>query len=158
MKLWQVMAESLKGLAKLLKKLDDLPQDLAPKIRLIAMGNAQQTETNAKLNAESSRDLGKLAQSIRAIETTTIEDKVTSWKVFANATGFAPYSAYIEFGTGGLIDIPAELQDQAIKFKGRGIRQVNLRPRPYLWPAFVRQRPIYIEDLKDLYNREVKKI
>ena len=46
------------------------------------------------------------------------------------------YAPYIEFGTGGLVDVPAGLEDFAIKYLGNGIKQVNLAPRPFLFPAF----------------------
>lgn len=46
------------------------------------------------------------------------------------------YAPYIEFGTGGLVDVPAGLEDFAIKYIGNGIKQVNLAPRPFLFPAF----------------------
>ena len=37
----------------------------------------------------------------------------------------------------------------AIQFKGKGIREVNIQPRPFLYPAFVKHRKILIKDLKD---------
>ena len=67
--------------------------------------------------------------------------------------GTAPYSAYMEFGTGGLVEVPKELKDQAIKFKGNGVKQVNLRPQPYLYPAFVKGRKNYIKSLKKELKR-----
>ena len=55
----------------------------------------------------------------------------------------------MEFGTGGKVKVPAELKDIAIQFKGKGIREVNIQPRPFLYPAFVKHRKILIKDLKD---------
>lgn len=46
------------------------------------------------------------------------------------------YAPYVEFGTGGLVDVPSGLEDFAIKYIGNGIKQVNLAPRPFLFPAF----------------------
>lgn len=46
------------------------------------------------------------------------------------------YAPYVEFGTGGLVDVPAGLEDFAIKYLGNGIKQINLTPRPFLFPAF----------------------
>ena len=45
----------------------------------------------------------------------------------------ARYAAYVEFGTGGLVDVPIGLEDYAIQFKGKGIKQVNLPSRPFLF-------------------------
>jgi len=46
------------------------------------------------------------------------------------------YAPYVEFGTGGLVDVPAGISVFALKFKGNGIKQINLAPRPFLFPAF----------------------
>lgn len=60
------------------------------------------------------------------------------------------YSPYIEFGTGGLVDVPAGLEDYAIKFKGAGVKQVNLMPRPFLIPAFKKHTAIMLAELEKL--------
>ena len=64
----------------------------------------------------------------------------------------AKYAPYVEFGTGGLVDVPAGYDDFAIQFKGKGIRKVNLRARPFLIPAFEQEKPKLIKRLKDLLN------
>ncbi len=56
------------------------------------------------------------------------------------------YAAYVEFGTGGLVDVPAGLEDYAIQFKGRGIKKINMRAQPYLFPA-------YFEETRELIKR-----
>lgn len=43
------------------------------------------------------------------------------------------YAPYVEFGTGGKVDVPNGLEDYAIQFKGAGERQVNLPARPFLF-------------------------
>ena len=45
------------------------------------------------------------------------------------------YAPYVEFGTGDHVSVPKELMDYAIQFKGRGIRKVNNKARPYFFPA-----------------------
>lgn len=60
------------------------------------------------------------------------------------------YAPYMEFGTGGLVDVPEGLEDYAMKFKGAGIKQVNLFPRPFLIPAFKKHTAKMIEELKKL--------
>lgn len=66
------------------------------------------------------------------------------------------YAPYLEFGTGGLVDVPAGLEDYAIKFKGAGIKQVNIPPRPYLIPAFKKHTAIMMSELEKLYLDGVK--
>lgn len=64
----------------------------------------------------------------------------------------AKYAAYIEFGTGGLVDVPAGYEDLAVRFKGRNIRKVNIRPQPFLIPSFEIEKPKLISRLKKLFN------
>jgi len=66
------------------------------------------------------------------------------------------YAPYMEFGTGGLVDVPAGLEDYAVKFKGAGIKQVNLFPRPFLIPAFKKHTTIMIDELKKLDLNGIK--
>jgi len=104
---------------------------------------ARNIELYAKNNAPA--NFGDLGQSIMAVN----EDK-THWVIVANNTGLAPYAAYVEFGTGGLVQVPNELKEQAWLFKGKGIKEVNLRARPYLYPALLRGRKEYLKALKSL--------
>jgi hypothetical protein len=64
----------------------------------------------------------------------------------------AKYSAYIEFGTGGEVRIPAGYEDLAMMFKGRGIRTVNIRPQPFLIPSYEMEKPKLIQRLKKLLD------
>lgn len=149
------MSETVKGLKELLKKLDALPVDLTDKIGKTMLANGSEMAQKARTKAPL--DTGKLRQSIIARQNKTDKGFVEVALV-ANSTGLAPYAAYMEFGTGGLVNVPPELQDQAIKFKGKGIRQVNIRPRPYLYPALVEQRGQLLNDLDNLLDTEMKKI
>lgn len=45
------------------------------------------------------------------------------------------YAPYVEFGTGGLVEVPAGLEEYALQFKGSGIKEVNLPARPALYPT-----------------------
>ena len=67
------------------------------------------------------------------------------------------YSAYHEFGTGRLVSIPDGWEEMAAQFKGKGIREVNIMPRPFMRPAFIEGSKNYKKDLdkalKDLTNK-----
>jgi hypothetical protein len=108
---------------------------------------ARNIEKNAKVNANSSANFGKLGQSIQAIK-----ENPLNWKVEAGGV-IAPYAPFVEFGTGGLVEVPNELKEIAIKFKGKGIRQINLRPRPYLYPSLLRGRIEYLDKLKKVLEK-----
>ena len=57
---------------------------------------------------------------------------------------------YVEFGTGGTVNVPAGYEDFAMQFKGKGIRKINLRPRPYLIPAFESEIPILRKNIQNV--------
>lgn len=48
----------------------------------------------------------------------------------------APYFPYLEFGTGAFVEIPEGWGVIAEKYRGAGIKEVNLPARPSLIPAF----------------------
>ena len=143
--------KTLKGLKDVLEDLQKFGEAMQKKVNDVTYANALELQENAKQNAPF--DLGKLRQSIQTIK---LED--SSYLILANATGLAPYAAYMEFGTGGNVSVPLELADIAIQFKGKGVKKIDLRPRPYMYPALVRQRRIFLEDLKHLLETETKKV
>jgi hypothetical protein len=98
-------------------------------------------ENDATNNAP--HDLGFHKQNIgfRPISWHTI-------RMFANA----PYAPFLEFGTGGSVNVPNGWQDIAIKFKGKGKKKINLRARPHLIPAFYKAK----EYLKKKIKEDVK--
>ena len=141
----------IQGLDNLIKDLQAFGVEGEKMVSQLTESNAREIEATAKQIAPY--DLGTLRQNIKAIAV----DKL-NWKVYANAFGTAPYSAYQEFGTGGLVDVPPELAEMAIRFKGKGVKKVNIPPRPFLYPAFVVGREDYYQDLKKGLNELTKKV
>lgn len=86
---------------------------------------------------------GGLKQSIRAVT----KGKTGEVKVGAS------YGPYVEYGTGAKVIVPTELKEYAMQFKGKGIRQVNLSARPFLYPAYFIHRVKFIEDCKRRLNK-----
>ena len=66
------------------------------------------------------------------------------WELF-NTKDYAPY---VEFGTGGLVNVPAGLEDYAIQFKGQDIKEVNLPARPFFFEPFLRKRKELVQNIK----------
>jgi hypothetical protein len=64
----------------------------------------------------------------------------------------APYAAYVEFGTGALVDVPSGLEDYAILFKGRGVKKVNLPARPYFFAPFFAEKEALKKRLEQIIN------
>ena len=135
----------IKGLNTVLANIRKYGKEAEKDIEGVTELVARNIEKNAKNYAPA--NFGKLGQSIQAIKDTPL-----NWKVEAGGV-IAPYAPFVEFGTGGLVDVPNGLKDQAIKFKGKGIKQVNLRPRPYLYPALLQGRTEYLDKLKKVLDK-----
>jgi len=89
-------------------------------------------------------DKGLLRNSIHP------EIKDLTGEVIANAE----YAPYREFGTGNKVNVPPELTDYAMQFKGKGIRQVNTKAQPFLYPAMDAEKNKFFQDCDD----KIKKV
>lgn len=69
------------------------------------------------------------------------------------------YAAYHEFGTGANYVVPEykEWQELAAQFKGRGIKQVNIIPRPFMRPAILTYWPKFKERVIQILKDERRK-
>ena len=146
---------SVKGLDKLLNNLDKLPEEVRKDIKDITYANALEIKRNASKLApiNKKKNGGTLRQSGKVFKSSKDRKEISYRVAF-----LAKYAAYMEFGTGGLVSVPAELKDLALKFKGKGIRKVNLMPQPFLYPSLVKQRPRYLKDLKELLESKLSEI
>lgn len=135
----------LKGLNSVISDLRKYGKEAEKDIEGVTELVAKNIESYAKSQAPA--NFGKLGQSIQSVK---VNDY--NWSIEAGGV-VAPYAAYIEFGTGGLVEVPNEMKEIAIKFKGKGIKQVNLRARPYLYPSLLRGRKEYLEKLKKVLDK-----
>ncbi len=115
-------------LAQLKKKLNNLrafdKKTLSNELGRAAMDIARLAKQNAPV------DKGTLKQSIKS------ESKGKTVEVIAGAH----YAPYVEFGTGGMVDLDDMLQlgipaSYAAQFKGKGIKEVNLPARPFFFSS-----------------------
>ena len=139
---------TIKGLDKVYKDFAKLSQEVHKKVGLVTRENAKEIAVDASQRAP--KDLGDLHKNISYEKV----NDTFNYKIFAREK----YSAYLEFGTGGMVKVPNELIKIASEFIGKGVKEINLPARPYLYPAFVKGRQQYLEDLEDLLKKETKKI
>ena len=127
----------VQGLTKLLRRVKKLEQEIQDRVDADIEQFVQ--DVNEEQIRKAPTDLGPLrvGNSFR-------NPKPLEWELF-NAVLYAPY---VEFGTGKLVQVPAELQDYAIQFKGKGIREVNLPARPFFFEPFMRRRKELVENIK----------
>lgn len=131
----------LKGINTVISNLRKYGKEAEKDIEGVTAQMAQNIEGYAVSAAPA--NFGKLRGGIKALEI----DK-THWKITTDWDNLSPYAPFVEFGTGGLVQVPNELKEQAWLFKGKGIREVNLRARPFLYPSLLRGRKEYLEKLK----------
>ena len=130
----------IEGLDALIKRLGKLSPKIAKEVAMEVNASALAIQSKAKRDVVV--DNGMLRNSIQLKEINQ-GDKIVY--TVGSALRYAPY---VEFGTGGLVNVPAGFESFAIQFKGKGVRKVNLRARPYLIPAFESEIPILRKNIK----------
>lgn len=96
-------------------------------------------------------DTGKLYQSIQTV-------KVEEMEYIVEAGQGAPYAPYIEYGTGGKVQVPKEFAQQAALAKGNNIRYIELPARPFMYPAFTYGQKIIQKELENSLESLIKKM
>jgi HK97 gp10 family phage protein len=135
----------IEGLDTLIKRIGKLAPEIAKEVAMEVNASALAIQSKARRSvASNSTDKGRLVGSIQLKEINS-GDKITY--TVGSALRYAPY---VEFGTGGTVNVPAGYEDFAIQFKGKGIRKINLRPRPYLIPAFESEIPILRKNIQNV--------
>lgn len=132
------MKLNIKGNTAVIKGLETYKRRVESKVKTHFKDWATDTEQMAKARAPT--QTGALKNSIHA----DTENNGWVWTV-GTPVNYAPY---VEFGTGVLVDVPQGLEDYAIQFKGKGIKQVNLPARPYLFNSARENFNKLIEKLK----------
>lgn len=135
-------------ISKLLKQIESFGVDANRLAVSITNATADDMVTDAKLKAPV--DMNQLRLSIGH---TTARVGYNKSFFFANA----PYSAYVEFCTGGPTIIPKGFEELASPFKGKGIRKRDYGPKPFFIPAYLQNIPIYQKKLVTALDRETKK-
>lgn len=87
-------------------------------------------------------EIVRLAKRAAPVDKGTLRQSISAQKSgkTINVVANAKYSPYVEFGTGGRVDLDDMLQlgipaTYAAQFKGKGIRDVNLPPRPFFFSS-----------------------
>lgn len=140
-----------KGIQQTINKLRRLGHEGENKIKQVTAVAANELATKAAQNLSSYTDAdptGTIAQSINAQP----KNDGLTWTIAVNQV---PMGAYLEFGTGTFVDIPAGWEKIAWQFYING--QGTLKPRPYLYPAYYEVRRQYKKDLKDALNQLVNR-
>jgi HK97 gp10 family phage protein len=135
----------IEGLDALITRIGKLAPEIAKEVAMEVNASALAIQSKARRSvASNSTDKGRLVGSIQLKEINKGD------KVVYTVGSRLKYAPYVEFGTGGTVNVPAGYEDFAIQFKGKGIRKINLRPRPYLIPAFESEIPILRKNIQNV--------
>lgn len=131
------------GLDKLQKSFKTYEKQIDSKADAVVLAGAMFMATTAKQIAMSKgvHDNGTLIQGIDF-------RKIAYKRYVVFSSEF--YSAYHEFGTGGEVNIPRGWEDVARQFKGKGIKRINLAPRPFFYPAYKEAKKQVLKDLRKI--------
>jgi HK97 gp10 family phage protein len=132
----------IEGLDALITRLGKLAPEIAKEVAMEV--NASALAIQSKARRDVVVDNGILRNSIQLKEVNTGD------KIMYTVGSRLRYAPYVEFGTGGTVSVPAGYEDFAIQFKGKGIRKINLRPRPYLIPAFESEIPVLRKNIQNV--------
>ena len=130
--------DGIKGLEAKLKSLtkemsDGIDKDM----------QAMVMETNAEQKQLAPVDFGTLRSRTQFAKLSALNYSLIS---------DTDYSAYVEFETGGLVNIPAGLEKEAAKYKGKGIRQININAQPFFFAPIFRNKTKLIEKIKAMFK------
>ena len=123
------------------KTMEKMQADYQKEIEEAILVASRQTSYQAKSFAPV--DKGGLKASIRVLNKGMTGEVIVGVK----------YGPYQEFGTGAKVQVPSELRDYAIQFKGAGIRKVNMRAQPYLYPSFFINRDRFVRDMDNRIDK-----
>ena len=108
------------------------------------------TQAQLRVTSNESVDKGQLRLSIGK---TTARVGFNRSFFFSNA----PYSAYVEFGTGDGVIIPNGYSDLAEPFKGKGISIRNYPAKPFFIPSYLEGIQQYPKTLRKVLEVETRK-
>lgn len=130
------------GIAGLIGKIDERSKTMT--IEIDKQMTATIVEINKLQKSYTPVDNGVLRQGNR------FATNIPLAKQLWNDVKYAPY---VEFGTGGMVNIPAGMEDVAGQFKGRGLKKVNLPARPFFFRAFFEKKGELLENIKKILTK-----
>jgi HK97 gp10 family phage protein len=90
-----------------------------------------------------------LRPSIAKKVTATDSGRVLEAEVGTNVE----YAPFVEFGTGSGVSVPAGQEEFAMQFKGKTGRKRNYPARPFLFPAWERERPKFVKSMEAILRK-----
>ncbi len=115
------------------------------KLKNLVARSGEMITYHAKLDAPVNKRKGAGGRLRSSIASSYSSDGLT-FTIEVNVN----YGAYQEFGTGKFVRILPGYADIASEFRGRGIRQVNLQAKPYLFDNYERANNAFLKELNKM--------
>lgn len=139
----------VQGLDKLLKQLDQFGAEGQRLGVAVTNLTAENIVNKAKLLSPVNKEIGVGGQLRRSNSYTKAKVPQNTAIVFNNA----PYAAYQNFGTGGLVDIPKGFEEIAAQFRGKGVKQVNIPATGFLTTPYIQEAAEYPKRLENAFKK-----
>jgi len=140
----------LKGMADFRKELKNISNEKQTKVVNALNTSALDIQRRAIKFSPVNKKKGKGGGILKGGNEITVATKLDPVVLVYNDVG---YAAYQEFGTGSLVNVPEGYEDVAKKYKGSGLRKVNMKPNPYMIPAIEITKPKLEERLKKIFSK-----
>lgn len=131
----------IKGLDALMQRIHDAPDTIKSIIDAELSAGAHDIEADAKRMAPV--DNGTLKNGISA------SGSNLNYQIESNAE----YSAFVEFGTGHKVSIPADFETYATQFKGANQNHPGIKAQPFMIPALMKNSPLIIQRIEKELNK-----
>jgi HK97 gp10 family phage protein len=132
----------IEGMKEAIRNIQDWEVEKIRQSRLQIERSAINIEREAKNAAPV--DMGILRSSIAKTVTASDKGRVVSAEVGTSVE----YAPFVEFGTGSGVSVPAGQEEFAMQFKGKTGRKRNYPARPFLFPAWERERPKFVNAME----------
>jgi HK97 gp10 family phage protein len=137
----------IEGMKEAIRNIQDWELEKIRQSRLQIERSAINIERDAKNAAPV--DMGVLRSSIQKSLTATDSGRILSAEVGTNVE----YAPFVEFGTGSGVSVPAGQEEFAMQFKGKTGRKRNYPARPFLFPAWEKERPKFVNAMEDILGK-----
>ena len=129
----------IKGITSVTARFQRLSKQAELQVKSSVVRNTDQ------IDAEAVANVPVLDGYLRGSGNTSYQDNQLTG-IVAFGGNAAPYAPYVEFGTGSGVVIPQGFNDFAMQFyvNGKG----TMKAQPYLIPAFIKYRKIFLRDMK----------
>lgn len=117
--------------------------------------SAYRIDANAKARLQRrTTNFGFLAANMRVEK---LQKDGLVWDIASTAN----YSAYVEFGTGRLVDLKDLVragfpESFALQFKGKGVKKINLPPQKFFFGTIANEQPKLLSRLRETLKRNGK--